>query len=117
MLAFALMGLLAVALYAADVSGVWKAQVPGRQGNTMETTFNLKADGNALTGNVTTQRGETPITEGKINGDEISFVTVMNFNGNEMKMVYKGKVSGNEIKFTRSREGSDRTQEFTAKKS
>jgi hypothetical protein len=40
----------------------------------------------------------------------------MTMQGNEVKMAYKGKVSGSEIKFTRTREGSDRAQEFTAKK-
>ena len=113
----ALVGLFVFVAAAADVDGAWTAQVPGRQGNTMETTFNLKAEGNTLTGNVKTERGEVPISDGKINGDEISFVTVMNFNGNEFRILYKGKVSGNEIKFTRQREGGQgRTSEFTAKK-
>ena len=41
----------------------------------------------------------------------------MEFNGNEVKLNFKGKVSGDVIKFTRQREGGDRVQEFTAKKS
>jgi hypothetical protein len=41
----------------------------------------------------------------------------MNFNGNDVKLIFKGKVAGDEIKFTRQREGGDRVQEFTAKKS
>jgi hypothetical protein len=36
--------------------------------------------------------------------------------GNAIKMTYKGKITGNEIKFTRTREGSDQAQEFTAKR-
>ena len=42
---------------------------------------------------------------------------VVEFNGNQMKFVYKGKVAGDEIKFTRQRDGDDRVQEFTAKRS
>jgi hypothetical protein len=99
------------AALAADVTGKWVAQVPMRDGQTREVVFNLKADGSQLT------RGEMQISEGKINGDEISFTQVMDFNGNQFKLLYKGKVSGDEIKFTREREGGNRSQEFTAKKS
>ncbi len=109
--------LTAAAALAADVSGKWVAQVPGRGGQTRETTFNLKADGNTLTGTVTTMRGEVPISEGKIDGDNISFAQVMEFNGNSVKLIYKGKISGDEIKFTREREGGEgQAAEFTAKR-
>ena len=112
-----LLGLAVSTALAADVTGKWVAQVPGRQGQTMETTFNLKADGDTLTGTVATQRGESPISNGKISGDDISFTQTLEFGGNQMKFLYKGKVSGDEIKFTREREGGQgRTQEFTAKK-
>ncbi|MFN7995782.1 MAG: hypothetical protein U0Q18_19380 [Bryobacteraceae bacterium] len=113
-----LFGLLAVASFAADVNGKWLAQMQGRNGQTREVTFNLKADGNALTGSVTTPRGDVPISDGKVDGDQISFSQTMQFGGNEVKLLYKGIVSGDEIKFTRSREGGEgRTQEFTAKRS
>ena len=36
--------------------------------------------------------------------------------GNKVKMIFKGKVTGSEIKFTRSREGEEKPQEFTAKR-
>ena len=108
--------LAAVAAFAADINGKWVAQVPGRGGETREATFTFKADGNQLTGSVTTPRGEAPISEGKIDGADISFVQVMEFNGNEVKLLYKGKVSGDEIKFTRQREGGQRAAEFTAKR-
>jgi len=106
----------AAALLAADVNGKWVAQVPGRDGQPMEITFNFKVDGAKLTGSVTTHRGETAISEGKINGDEISFTQVIQFGDHQMKQFYKGKVAGNEIRFTRKREGSDQVREFTAKR-
>ena len=34
------------------------------------STINLKADGSSLTGNITNARGETPITDGKVDGDK-----------------------------------------------
>ena len=113
----ALAALLVSGAAAADVNGKWTAQVPGRQGQAMEVTFNLKAEGETLTGNVSTQMGQAPIQEGKVSGDEISFTQTMNFGGNEIKILYKGKVSGDEIKFTRERLGGEgRKTEFTAKR-
>jgi hypothetical protein len=88
----------------------------GRNGQTQEVTFNFKVDGSKLGGTITTPRGETEITDGKIDGDNISFVQVMSFNGNDMKITYKGKVAGDQIQFTRQREGADRSTEFTAKR-
>ncbi len=105
----------AVAL-AADVSGKWTASVPGRDGQAREVTFNFKVSGDQLTGTITGPRGESPISDGVVKGDDISFTQQMNFGGREVKLLYKGKVSGDEIKFTRQREGGDRSQEFTAKR-
>jgi hypothetical protein len=109
---------LGAAASAADVTGKWVAQVPGRNGETREAVFNLKAAGDQLTGTVTSPRGEQQISEGKIDGDAISFTVVVEFNGNSMKFFYKGKVAGDEIKFTREREGGpEGPREFTAKRS
>jgi hypothetical protein len=113
---FLLVCLAAVAA-AADVTGKWVAQVPGRGGEAHETTFNLKADGGTLTGSTTSQRGDMDIQDGKIDGDQISFTQTMEFGGNQVKLVYHGTVSGDEIKFTRSRDGGEgHAQEFTAKR-
>ena len=98
--AVAMLALLASA-WAADVTGKWVAQTPGRDGATSETTFTLKVEGAVLTGTVTNPRGESTISEGKVNGDEISFMIVRKMGENEMKTLYKGKVSGDEITFTR----------------
>jgi len=105
---------------AADISGKWVAQVPGRQGATMEQTFTFKVEGGNLTGTISTQRGEQEISEGKVSGDDVSFVVVRKFQDMEMKSLYKGKVSGNEIKFTMEMQGGRGGErpptEFTAKR-
>ncbi len=103
---------------AADISGKWVAQIPGRDGATMEQTFLFKVEGTKLTGTVTTQRGEQQISEGTITGDEISFAVVRESARGQMKDLYKGKVSGAEIKFVRTRESGGRggPVEFVAKK-
>jgi hypothetical protein len=89
---------------AADVTGKWVAQMQGRQGTT-ETVFNFTVDGTKLSGTMSNPMGETAISDGKINGDEISFVVVRSIGGNEMKTLWKGKISGDEIKFTREMQG------------
>ena len=101
---------------AADISGKWTAETPGRDGQTYTSNFDLKQDGEALTGTVSMRSNESPISDGKVSGDSVSFKLKVEFNGNSMVFLYDGKISGNEIKFTRKREGSDRVQEFTAKK-
>jgi len=96
----ALMGVLAVAAFAADIDGKWKSEMQTPDGQTRTSTYTFKADGDKLTGTVSGRMGETPISEGTIKGDEISFVVVRNFGGEERKMQYKGKVSGDELKMT-----------------
>jgi hypothetical protein len=110
-----LSAVMAIAAFAADVSGKWTAETPGRGGQPM--TFTLKADGSALTGSVSGRGGDTPITDGKIDGDTVSFTVVREMQGNTMKMMYTGKVSGDSINFKMTREGADQAREFTAKRS
>src|SRR5687768_3718096 len=93
--------LLAGVAFAADVTGKWTATVPGRDGQTREVVYNLKAEGDKLTGTTTGFRGQDlPIVDGKIDGDKVSFSTKVEFNGNSMTFLYKGTVSGDELKLT-----------------
>jgi hypothetical protein len=109
--------ILAAVTWAADVTGKWTAQVPGRNGNTREVTMNFKADGEKLTGTMGGPRGDAEISDGKINGDEISFNIVREFQGNQVKLNYTGHVSGDEIHFKVQREGAaEGGREFTAKR-
>jgi hypothetical protein len=48
--------------YAADVNGKWTAQVPGRNGETRETTFTLKAEGGQLTATTCRSRSFVVLT-------------------------------------------------------
>jgi hypothetical protein len=103
-----------VSMQAADVTGKWTAQVPGRGGQTRETTFTFKVDGEKLTGTMTGMQGDVEIKDGVVKGDDIAFSTVFNGPNGEVKLLFKGRVAGEEIKFTRQREGGDQTQELTA---
>src|SRR5438309_1758578 len=111
-----ILALFAFTASAADVAGTWKASVETPNGN-FESTFVFKVDGAKLTGTVSNQMsGEQQIADGKIDGDNLTFVVAANFNGNEFKISYAGKVAGNEIKLTLTVPGRDQTFEMTAKK-
>ena len=99
---------------AASVDGKWTADVPGRNGN-QTNTFTLKASGDKVEGTITTQRGDTPITEGKLAGDTVTFVTVQSRGGNDTKSTYTGKIKGDSIDFSVDRGRGDPIT-FTAKK-
>jgi len=101
----AVLALFAITASAADVTGKWVAQMPGRDGGTQEITFMFKMEGGKLTGSMTTAQGQTAITSGEVSGDAISFVVIQSRGGTDVKNIYKGTVSGTEMKLTRTREG------------
>ena len=113
-LAVLVFALSSVAAFAADFNGKWTADVQGRNG-TQTMTFEFHVSGSALTGKVTTQRGDSDISDGKVDGDNISFSQTMNMQGNEMKVMYTGKAEGDTIKFSRQM-GDRGTTEFVAKR-
>lgn len=89
--------------FAADIDGKWTAQVQGRDGNTRTQTLTLKASGNTLTGNIEGGRGgAVEISNGMIDGDNVSFTVVREFGENKITQEYKGTVSGSELKLTMS---------------
>jgi hypothetical protein len=100
---------------AASVDGKWTAEVQGR-GGTQTQTFTFKADGNNVTGSISNMRGDTPIADGKLSGDTLTFSVMMpgRGGGDPMKVTYTGKVSGDSIELTFDRGRGPQT--ITAKK-
>src|SRR5207253_8703504 len=116
----------AFAALAADVTGKWTFEAPGRGGNPgRPTTITLKQDGAKLTGSVPGMgRGgadvpPSEITDGKVDGNMVSFSVTREFNGNKMVTKYEGTVSGDEmkLKITRDTQNGPQMNEVTAKKS
>ncbi len=105
--------------FAADFNGKWTAEFTTSMGGNQKYTFEFKVDGEKLKGKANFERmgqkGEAELLEGKIKGDEISFVENLDAGGNILPITYKGKISGDEIKFTRQ-VGDFTTIEFTAKR-
>ena len=91
---------------AAGISGTWKAEFDSQIG-VQKYTYTLKQDGTNLTGKanseINDQKRETELKEGKVVGDTVSFVELLNFQDNEIRITYAGKLTTNvnEIKFTR----------------
>jgi hypothetical protein len=101
--------------FAADIDGKWTGQVEGRNGPQTQTLM-LKADGNALTGSVQGGRGSAvEISNGTIDGNNVSFTVVREFRDNKITQQFKGSVSGGELKLTVSG-GRGEPREVTYKK-
>jgi hypothetical protein len=108
--------LAAAPLFAADVTGKWAASFDTQVGP-QKYTFDLKAEGEKLTGKAAFERmgetGEANLLEGKVVGDEVSFVETFDAMGTTVRIEYKGKVKGDEIAFTR-KVGEFGTEQFVA---
>ena len=92
---------------AADITGVWNAdmQMPGG-GDNMQIAFTFKQDGAILSGSVQGPQGDAlAITDGKVDGDKISFK--VSFNG--MTITHEGSINaaGDEIKLSSKSESGD----------
>jgi hypothetical protein len=104
-------------MMAADVTGtwtyevrggvtVWGKQAPGSYHPLEKVLISLKAEGDLLTGSVTfppagaARTTVRQISNGKIDGDNLSFDTVSVTLGTRMITHYVGKVDGDSIHFT-----------------
>ena len=86
--------IICLAAIAADLSGKWVGSVKGPDGDTeFPLTYVFKAEGNTLTGTLTSPQGDTPITEGKIDGNNFSFKIAFG----DMSIANKGKFYGDSI--------------------
>jgi hypothetical protein len=115
--------MLAGVALAADIDGKWVAERKMErdgQSFTIKQTFDLKSDGAKLAGTLTMQFGEMEprsieIKDGKLDGNNFSFLTVMDTPNGEMKMKYSGTVEGATLKGSAEREGGQ-PRPFEAKK-
>ena len=91
---------LSVPVFAADVDGKWTGNFSTPNGD-LPVAFTFKADGEKLTGSTTGFDGaEVPLSDGKVDGKNISFKISYDFGGMPFVLNYKGVVSPAEIKLT-----------------
>ena len=87
---------------AADITGTWKATFDTQIG-TQNYTYQFVVKDKTLTGKIESDiGGKSEIHQGKVDGDQVSFVETFNYQGMDITITYTGKVvSADEIKFTR----------------
>ena len=103
------------AAQAPDISGKWTASFDTQIG-TQNYTYEFTVKGSTLTGTAKSNIGEATISEGKVEGDKVTFVEMLKFEGMEIKITYTGKIaSADEIKFTRQ-VADFATEEIVAKR-
>jgi hypothetical protein len=89
------------AMAATDITGTWAGDMAGPDGGAggFHLSFTFKQDGDKLTGTVQGPQGDPiAITDGKIDGDKISFKVSVN----DMTIIHEGTISaaGDEIKLS-----------------
>ena len=111
------LAILQLAARAADLTGAWKAEFESQIG-IQKYTFHLKQEGNTVSGNakseIAGEKRESKLKDGKVEGDNVSFVESLNFQGNDLEIRYSGTVSGKEMKLTRQ-VGEFATEQLVAK--
>lgn len=106
---------IAAAAQAPDITGTWTASFDTQIG-VQTYTYDFVVKGSVLTGTAKSNLGEASITEGKVNGDTVTFVEMLKFEGMEIRIDYTGKIaSADEIAFTR-RVAEFATEELVARR-
>jgi hypothetical protein len=103
------------AAWAAGATGKWTATFNTQVGE-QKYTWDLTADGSKLTGKYTSSNGTGVISDGKIQGDDLSWVEMLKFQDMDLRIEYNAKLSGDELKITR-KVADVATEEGVAKRS
>jgi len=108
------MALATMTAHAADVTGTWTAEMTSPNGDSFQLTFTFKQDGDKLTGTVQGPQGDPiEITNGKVDGDKLSF----DVSFNDTTISHEGVVNGDEIKLsTKSNQPDFPGREMTLKR-
>jgi hypothetical protein len=104
----------AVPAFAADITGKWKAEFQGPDGNSRTNVFTFEVKGETVTGTVTSSAAPEPakIEEGTLKGDAISFKYTRNMGGADIKLSYTGTVKGDEMPLKVSADMGGQTFDF-----
>ncbi|MFO7325465.1 MAG: hypothetical protein DIU62_007095 [Pseudomonadota bacterium] len=96
--------LLAAPALAGGIDGRWNATVDGGPAGPVELTFDLKSEGEKLTGALVMAMMPDPvaISDGVVKGEDVSFTLAFNMMEGMPPMVikYSGKVKGDELNLT-----------------
>jgi|WetSurMetagenome_2_1015567.scaffolds.fasta_scaffold55625_3 hypothetical protein len=90
----AVLAILTPAVFAADAAGTWEGPISTIVGIS-ECTIILKIEGEQISGTVRMDVYGADITNGRLDGDKVSFTVNMDFG----TLTYAGRISGDELKF------------------
>jgi hypothetical protein len=100
----------ASALLGSDISGTWIGHMPGRNGETKDIAFQFAQKGATLGGKMYGDYQSTPISEGTVSGDLVTFiVNTQEQTGNqinETRIRFTGRLKDGEMELFREREAS-----------
>jgi hypothetical protein len=106
----AVMGLSVMAVAAEDATGTWKATFETPNGSQVNT-FVFKMDGSKVTGTISSDMmGTQQISDGKVDGDKITFSFTSDFG----VISYSGTIKGDTMKLTLSAGNGQFTVEVNA---
>lgn len=104
--------LLAGSLGAADLTGTWIGQIPGRNNTFVDVAFQLEQSGSKLSGKQYGDYKSSPILKGIVAGDLVTFtIATVEQAGNEINesvVRFTGKLIDGELELARERESSTR---------
>jgi hypothetical protein len=103
---------LAATAFAADVNGKWVGNVETPNGP-IELTYELKADGETLTGTVASAMGSLPLNKGKIANDVLTYEVVVEGAGT---ITHEAKINATGDEITIKATGEWGTSEYKVKK-
>jgi len=109
----ALLAFTGLVLLAADIDGTWTAETQGKNGPQTQT-LTITSKGGELTGKLDNGRGGADISEGKIDGSNVSFKIVREGKAGKQEQEYKGMLKGGDLVLTTQGRGGP--QDLTFKK-
>ncbi len=95
------LALITAVAWAAGATGKWTATFNTQVGE-QKYTWDLTASGSKLTGKYISTNGNGEIVDGRIEGDDLSWVEMLKFQDMDLRIVYKAKLSGDELKISRN---------------
>lgn len=95
-------------LMAADLTGIWVGQVPTRNGEFADIAFQFSQSGTKLSGKLYGDYKSSPIVEGIVAGDLVTFVVLAEEQAgnqiNDSRLRFTGSLKSGEVELTRERE-------------
>ncbi len=99
-----------VALFGADLTGIWVGQIPTRNGETVDIAFQFTQTGTRLSGKLYGDYKSSPIVEGIVAGELVTFVVLAEEQAgnqiNDSRLRFTGSLKSGEVELTRERESS-----------